>query len=139
MDTRTQSCKSRWFPHKNSRLRDLRRLFAAYQAGEDSKLYKRVSAELGDFHDYGLCFDYVTPGTFNGQREGYWRYQLSWGGPSDEFRFYASSPESTPHRIEYVFLDWFDGCTRKLRGKDEAFLTEIWNDFQECGMIEHVF
>jgi len=29
-----------------------------------------------------LSFDYVEPNTFNDQKEGYWRWQFSWGGPS---------------------------------------------------------
>ena len=55
--------------------------------------------DIGTFNDYGLCVDYVEPGTFKNKR-GYVRYQLSWGGPSDEFRFYSQD------KIEYVFLDW---------------------------------
>ena len=75
------TCKQRWASHKASRCGDLRRLWRAYQEGEDSAYAKRISADLGEFHEYGLAFDYVAPGTFNDQREGYWRYQISWGGP----------------------------------------------------------
>ena len=34
----------------------------------------------------GLGFDYVEPHTFTDQLEGYWRWQFSWGGPSDALR-----------------------------------------------------
>ena len=58
--------------------------------------------EIGSINDYGLCFDFVEPGTFDDQPKGYHRYQMSWGGPSDEIRFYSN-------RTEYVFMDWFVG------------------------------
>jgi len=67
---------------KDSRIRTIRRLWKAYQYGQED-------TDEGNIYEYGLSFDYVGPGTFNGQRRGYWRYQLSWGGPSDEFRFYC--------------------------------------------------
>ena len=34
----------------------------------------------------------------------YYRIQFSWGGPSDELRIYHD-------RVEYWFLDWFDGAS----------------------------
>ena len=51
-----------------------------------------------------MCLDFVEAGTFREQREDYVRYQFSWGGPSDELRFYKNGD------IEYWFLDWFDGA-----------------------------
>ena len=65
---------------------------------------------LKDLHTVeGLCFDYVDPGTFTDQLEGYWRWQLSWGGPGDEFRIYIN-PDKSVHRIEYWYMDWYDGA-----------------------------
>jgi hypothetical protein len=69
--------------------------------------------DLGNLYEYGLCFDYVAPETFEGQKEPYWRYQLSWGGPSSEFRIYGNTTgeySASIYRIEYWFLDWFDGA-----------------------------
>jgi len=124
------SCAARWRTNKNDRLRDLRKLFRAYQRGEE----KKRANELGTFAEYGLCFEYAAPGTFRGQKEGYWRYQISWGGPSDEFRFYASGcGDQVPYRISYVFLDWFDGHERPLRGRDLEVLRDIWWYFYETG------
>ena len=54
----------------------------------------------------GLCFDYVPPNTFEEQPIGYFRRQLSYGGPSDEFRVYDNE-----NSIKYYFLDWFDGAS----------------------------
>jgi len=87
---------------------------------------------LGNLNEYGLGFDYVPPGTFPDQEEGYFRYQLSWGGPSDEFRIYADQINRwqwSIYRIEYWFLDWFDGAHSDLGGDDLEFMKELALDF----------
>lgn len=79
--------------------------------------------ETGPFYEYGLCFDYVEPDTFEDQTEGYYRFQLSWGGPSDEFRFYSDGS------IEYVYLDWFTGIGWDVTGEDWAeFIRSMFED-----------
>ena len=79
-----------------------------------------------DFFDYvnqsGLCFDRVEAGTFKDQRAGYWRWQLSWGGPSEEFRLFDNGD------LEYWYLDWFDGACVKVQ--DEIF-ENIMANFKE--------
>lgn len=127
------TCAARWKANKNDRIHDLRKLFTAYQQGDED----RHGQDLGTFTEYGLGFDYVAPQTFTDQPEGYWRYQLSWGGPSDEFRFYAGGcGEQTPYRISYVFLDWFDGRERALVGQDLELMRDIWAFFAEIGSTE---
>ena len=61
-----------------------------------------------------LGFDYVEPHTFNDQLEGYWRWQFSWGGPSDELRAYINKDNSI-HRLEYWFMDWMDGAKKEVQ------------------------
>ena len=78
----------------------------------------------------GLCFDYVEPETFNDQLEGYWRWQLSWGGPGDEFRIYIN-PDKSVHRIEYWYLDWWDGAHVTL---DEKLHGDAWSHLEQ--MVE---
>ena len=81
------------------------------------RLHSCAQLVQGEFEDRlkelhtveGLCFDYVDPNTFNDQKEGYWRWQLSWGGPGDEFRIYVN-PDKSIHRIEYWYMDWYDGA-----------------------------
>ena len=125
------TCKDRVGANYKARIEDIRQLWAAY--GEDPE---KQLPDLGNFNEYGLCFDYVAPGTFNGQRRGYFRYQLSWGGPGDEFRFYTDE-NFKPSRVEYWFLDWFDGAKRTIRsGTDWELLTEIFEDFRDCGIVE---
>lgn len=131
--TRDSSCASRWEGYKNDRVSDLRLLLAAWHDGDED----RHSNDLGALTEYGLGFDYVPPGTFTDQTEGYWRYQLSWGGPSDEFRFYAGGcGEQQPYRIAYAFLDWFDGHERAHNGEDLRVLNGIWAFFRDTGATE---
>lgn len=82
--------------------------------------------ELGCFNEYGLSLDYVEPGTFNDQREGYLRYQMSYGGPSDEIRFYENGD------IEYWYLNWFDGACVDITNDDIAI--ELRDEFSEYGI-----
>ena len=80
-------------------------------------------------NNYGLCFDYVEAGTFRDQKEGYWRYQISTGGPGTEYRFYMNDMyQDKPDKILYVYLDWFDGAARHAEG---TVAEELWNYMQE--------
>lgn len=124
-----ESCEQRVEAHLRGRIADLSHLWAAHCEGRETV------DDLGSLYEYGLCFDYVAPETFEGQKEGYFRYQLSWGGPSDEFRFFVG-PDMTCHRTEYWFLDWFDGAHRVLDGETEALLSELWEWFNECGSAQ---
>ena len=83
---------------------------------------------LPEFNEYGLCFDFVEAGTFDGQRCGYYRYQISTGGPGEEIRFYDGG------LIEFVFLDWFTGVGFNVT-YDERF---NWLDkfFAEIEMMD---
>ena len=130
-----RSCEKRIDAHMNGRINHLRRVWDAYNGEPDPE---------GDYdeeslYDYGLSFDYVMPHTFGDeQHEGYFRYQLSWGGPSDEFRFYVG-PNFTVYRIEYVFQDWFDGAKRTLSGSDYDLLSEIYDWFNDIGSTQNEF
>ena len=62
------------------------------------------------FNEYALDFSYVPSNTFSDQPMGYARYQISYGGPSTEIRFYCDA-ERKPFRVEYWYLDWFDGAS----------------------------
>lgn len=128
--TTQATCKDRVAKHLRGRVKDIRKLWEMYQ--RDPEL---SDEELGVFNEYGLCFDYVAPGTFRDQKRGYFRYQLSTGGPGDEFRFYCDE-NLRPARIEYWFLDWYDGAKIILHGKDEALLSEIFADFKEMGSVQ---
>jgi len=119
------SCNSRIGQHLDGRIADLGRLWRNYRAGEE--------AEDETFSEYGLAFDFVAAHMFADQPEAYFRYQLSWGGPSDEFRFFVN-PDLSCHRIEYWFLDWFDGASLLVSGGSAELLSEIWDYFREAGI-----
>lgn len=111
---------------------------------ECSERWAQIEADLGardpeelqdGFYEYGLSFDYVVPGTFTDQDQGYFRYQLSWGGPSDEFRFFTG-PELEPYRIEYWFMDWSDGARRTMFDDDKQLLLNVWERFADTGTVQ---
>ncbi len=57
---------------------------------------------------------------------------MSTGGPHSEFRFYTN-PDFSLYRIEFKFLDWYDGASRTLFGTDYELMKEIWFEFFTCG------
>ncbi len=126
-----KTCKQRVREHLSSRISDLEKLWKAYKEDPDKPV-----EDLGTFDEYGLAFDYVKPGTFERQRRGYFCYQLSYGGPSDEFRFYCDE-NLNPVKIEYWFLNWFDGASISLTGGNYNLLEEIFLDFKETGTVQH--
>lgn len=126
VEVKDQSCKARIDSHLKGRMNDLKKLWANECNGIED------DPEVGNLNEYGLCFDYVAPNTFKGQRKGYFRYQISYGGPQDEFRFYLDE-NLHPHRIDYAFLDWFDGAIKPLMGANNRLMLEIFdNYFSEC-------
>ena len=102
------TCEERIEEHLESRAEDFLGFIDGMSSNDDDTREEAIE----EFSNYGLCVDFVEPGTYvtdrlNGQDEGYLRYQLSWGGPGDELRFYDD-------RVEYWFLDWFDGASRDV-------------------------
>src|SRR5262245_11252970 len=119
-----KNCRQRIKSELKNRLTDLQ------------KILHGKSSDIESLGEYGLAFDYVASGTFTDQEEGYFRYQLSSGGPSDEFRFFTDAQQHC-HRIEYWFLDWFDGTSVTLQDDDKALLLKIFEDFRECGTLAY--
>ena len=76
--------------------------------------------DLSDPEYEALGFDYVEPNTFEHQLEGYWRWQFSWGGPSDELRAFVNEHKEV-HRLEYWYMDWFDGAKLQVPADSAAF------------------
>jgi len=124
------NCAARVDSELASTIATIRNLWESYCKGEEW-----CEEEETCFHEYGLSFDYVAPGTFADQDQGYFRYQISWGGPSDEFRFYVN-PDLSCYHVEYWFLDWFDGAHRDLTGDDKALMMEVYEFFNEVGSTQ---
>ena len=122
-----KTCEDRIESHLESRIDYMRQLWQAYcgESVDDEEITEE------SIYEFGLAFDYVAPGTFGDQTEPYWRYQISYGGPSEEIRFYSGGPTYTPYRVEFVFLDWFDGAIRQLCGADLDLMLNYWQWFAE--------
>ncbi len=119
----TKELKARGKEYFNSRKED----FIRFMNSDD---LENSFDDIGNFYDYGLCIDYQKP---EGRKRGYLRYQLSWGGPSDEIRFYFDGHNCD--KIEYVFLDWFVGVGFDIT--EEFFAQWLWDWFDECGTPEY--
>ena len=116
--TNEPKCADLVVHQKESRLNDLRELYKSWCDGVP------YHEELEDsLKSYGLCYDYVEPNTWDDQPEGFWRYQISWGGPSDEFRFHDDG------RIEYRYMDWYDGAGRDLMSEEYSFMETLNKEF----------
>lgn len=96
------------------------------------------------FFEYGLSFDYVEPETFDDQNEGYLRFQISCGGPSEEIRFYVSPTQNSGYygvypdwhlyRAEFWYLDWFDGASVDITKNETAIL--LFDYLREIGSVD---
>ena len=91
--------------------------------------WKDRQKDLNDPEFDYLGFDYVEPGTWPEQLEGYYRWQFSWGGPSDELRAYVNLDKSI-HRLEYWFLDWGDGAKIDISKGHEFEYNHAWTQMQ---------
>lgn len=117
-----EHCKAHWLGRRD-----------AFEAMLDAEDYDHP--DYGSLYDYGLSFDYVPGGTFVDQPNGYFRYQLSWGGPSDELRVYLDV-ELKPYRMEYWFLDWFTG--HGIDVKDDEIARRLWGHLSLDGDDDHL-
>lgn len=126
------TCQERVRAQWASTLDDLEKLWALYLRDPDEE-----DDDLGSLYDYGLAFDYVAPYTFRDQAEGYWRWQLSTGGPADEIRFFASHGGAGCYRIMYWFIDWYDGASVDVTGV--KLVHDLWGWFQDMGAVDSAF
>ena len=111
MSDKEKTCAERIDRHYKSTMKDIKEFLN--------------NEDYDGLNEYGLSMDYVEPGTFNDQREGYFRWQLSWGGPSDEFRLYDNDD------LEYWFLDWGDGDCIELDGEDYNLISGYLEEYRD--------
>ena len=97
---------------------------------------KVIDKHKGDyFHEYedffhyindtALSWDYVEGEGKN--NPGYYRLQLSWCGPSDEFRIYTIGDTLEVDVIDYHYMDWFDGASIPV-----PYSSTSWDVCQMC-------
>lgn len=98
---------------------------------EISNAYNNDDLDISEWlSQYGLSWDYVVSNTFDNQLEGYYRWQLSWGGPGDEFRIYTDNDKNIKS-VEYWYLDWFDGASITVNDKE---IINVINWQLECDL-----
>lgn len=103
---------------------------------EIKKAYKNKNLDFVEWlNEFGLGWDYVLSNTFDNQEQGYYRWQLSWGGPSDEFRIFTDH-EKNIQSVEYWFLDWFDGASIKVNDREVLDMIN-WQLEADLTPIEH--
>ena len=124
-----KTCKDLVRKAYQSRMKDISRVWSLHRRDPDA-----CDSELGTWEEYGLSFDYVPKDTFTGQKRGYFRYQLSWGGPSEEFRFYVDETLDI-EKVEFWYLDWFDGAKVVVGGRALQTWREIWEEFREIDLL----
>jgi len=116
-----------------SRFEDLMLLYNAWLDGSE------VVEDLGSLNEYGLSFDYVKANTFDDQEEGYFKYLISWGGPSEEFRIFVNKRLAVT-AVEFWRMDWFDGAKFDLSGEELTKFTEFFENYLEsCGIVERMY
>ena len=83
-------------------------------------------------NEYGLSWDYVEAECPT--QSGYYRFQLSYGGPSDEFRIYINKDydgkmpiyhdngfDFDTMKVFYHYADWFDGAIIEVPSDTKSF------------------
>ena len=130
--TKSKKCADLVQEKYQDTLKDYQNAFNYFDQDEETREPNEDYEGYDSFFDYvnqtGLSFDFVSANTFTGQKCGYWRFQMSWGGPSDEFRIYTDYDKNINY-IEYWYLDWFDGAS--IRVNDDV-IYNICNMFLEC-------
>ena len=105
--TKDKTCAERIAQSYASRMEDLNEILTC--SGD----FSHCEDLMQGLSEYALGFDYVEHDEEE-EKEDFWRYQISWGGPSEEFRIYTDGKEGPIEKIEFVFMDWFDGATKDV-------------------------
>lgn len=130
-------CKDKVYKAFKGRFGDILKLWEADCNREaDCNGQEDGVEDMGNIYEYGLSFDFVPAFTFSDQEIPFFRYQISYGGPSEEFRFFVD-PHLVPYKIEFWYLDWFDGAKHTLRKRNfEKFKEFFVNYFVETGTAQ---
>lgn len=119
----TKSCKGRIDKELKERIEDFKNALEGKYPNEE---------EFEDFLEWLNCYAlaYDDDPYYRAKR-----LELSYGGPQDYFLFFYDQ-EGGRYRIEYHFLDWFDGAERVLEGDDFEIMKEVFENYlhweKEC-------
>jgi len=128
-----------------NRLKDYKSAKEYFNIDKDQRLENQRHEELEcyeDFFDY-LCqsilgFDFVPVDTFEDQEQGYWRLQMSWGGPSDEFRIYVDD-QNNIEKIFYHYMDWFDWASKLVQDNIIHDICQMFLDISDCKDFSEIY
>lgn len=112
---------------------------AAMLLGENWETYRKDQGYDEDFDGHQAFSEYGLSWTYNQPEDGsngFYCFLMSWGGPSDELRFYADT-QGQCHVIEYWYMDWFDGASVTVTNDETA--KAVANFFAECGSFESAY
>lgn len=127
------------FNETEATYKEAREFFEEYQDATEGQqiALEVIDKKRGDyFHEYEDLYDYANQTALSwdyvegeGRKAGYYRLQLSWGGPSDEFRIYITQDKEIDI-IEYWYMDWFDGAHVLVPKHSECW--DVCDQFLEC-------
>lgn len=130
----TKQFKAKALSYLKSRKQDFKGYMkhGYYRDEAITKVAIKFFEDMGDFNEYGLSFSRNEP---EDNEEIYYQYQLSWGGPSDEIRFYTSGGIKGVYRIEYVYMDWGTGIGFDITNED--WVKWVLDQFQDYFELTH--
>jgi hypothetical protein len=125
--TKDKTCAERIAQSYTNRIEDLNEILTC--SGD----FAHCEDLMEGLSEYGLGFDYVEHDEEE-EKEDFWRFQISWGGPSEEFRIYTDFKNGPIQKIEYWFLDWFDGTSKDVTNNK---INKDWSlkDFFETNFL----
>jgi hypothetical protein len=134
--TENKTCKELVKPSYRRSCADLTIIFSVMSEEATQEQKDKYTEEYGDqdpmevLCNYGLSLDYVLPDKESNIRKGYLQWLISWGGPSVEWRFFFVPGDQEPYRIEYWYMDWFDGA--KVTCTKGRVANLLWQWLQDC-------
>lgn len=121
MAERSASCAERLPEYLDGRIADMRSIVGWAQAWGKSDRHKaedRYETALERWDEYPLAISPVRSV----------KVELSYGGPQDYLLCFIDE-DGGIERIEYHFLDWFDGASVDLTGRDFEVASEFCQHF----------
>lgn len=99
------------------RIEDFEQALRSYEENN----YEKIEI---DGYEYEDVLDWMNDYALGYYDDNYYRakrLELSWGGPQDYFLYFPKLD-----RIEYHYLDWYDGASLVLDGEDFKVMSEIF-------------
>jgi len=143
--TKHKTCKDKVHAHMQGRMYDLKGMYRPYELdhneiktflidqGYDPKIFghdENLDMVYELRSNYGLSFTYD-------EDLDCFTYLLSWGGPSDEVRFFVTLGGKL-QKAEYWFKDWFDGACIELTGDEFETAQAIIADLNESETLKYL-